>query len=67
MGKSEDCIRHVTVYQIEYDKDYKLLTGFASVIYWYTNKYVYTRNDPKFSDRYAGANSADPDQTRGAV
>ena len=27
------------------------------------------RNDPKFSDRYAWANSADPDQTapRGAV
>ena len=27
------------------------------------------RNDPKFSDRYAQANSADPDQTapRGAV
>ena len=27
------------------------------------------RNDPKFSDRYVGANSADPDQTapRGAV
>ena len=22
-----------------------------------------TRNDPKFSDRYAWANSADPDQT----
>ena len=32
-------------------------------------KYVYVyRNDPKFSDRYAWANSADPDQTaRGAV
>ena len=31
-------------------------------------KYMY-RNDPKFSDRYAWANSADPDQTapRGAV
>ena len=31
-------------------------------------KVVY-RNDPKFSDRYAWANSADPDQTapRGAV
>ena len=30
------------------------------------NKY---RNDPKFSDRYAWANSVDPDQTapRGAV
>ena len=30
--------------------------------------YAY-RNDPKFSDRYALANSADPDQTapRGAV
>ena len=31
-------------------------------VHWY-------RNDPKFSDRYARANSADPDQTapRGAV
>ena len=31
-------------------------------------QYIY-RNDPKFSDRYARANSADPDQTasRGAV
>ena len=31
-------------------------------------KWLY-RNDPKFSDRYAWANSADPDQTapRGAV
>ena len=31
-------------------------------------KHVY-RNDPKFSDRYVWANSADPDQTapRGAV
>ena len=25
------------------------------------------RNDPKFSDRYAWANSTDPDQTAGAV
>ena len=32
-------------------------------------KYNIYRNDPKFSDRYAWANSADPDQTapRGAV
>ena len=30
---------------------------------------IFYRNDPKFSDRYAWANSADPDQTapRGAV
>ena len=30
---------------------------------------LFYRNDPKFSDRYAWANSADPDQTapRGAV
>ena len=29
----------------------------------------YYRNDPKFSDRYAWANSADPDQTapRGVI
>ena len=35
-------------------------------IYQVEDKY---RNDPKFSDRYAWANSADPDQTvpRGAV
>ena len=34
----------------------------------HTVKYVY-RNDPKFSDRQACSNSADPDQTapRGAV
>ena len=33
-----------------------------------THMYMY-RNDPKFSDRYAWANSADPDQNapRGAV
>ena len=32
-------------------------------------RYCKYRNDPKFSDRYAWANSADPDQTapRGAV
>ena len=31
--------------------------------------FAWYRNDPKFSDRYALANSADPDQTapRGAV
>ena len=30
---------------------------------------IFYHNDPKFSDRYARANSADPDQTapRGAV
>ena len=35
---------------------------------WHIKHYTY-RNDPKFSDRYAWANSADPDQTapRGAV
>ena len=37
----------------------------------YMNKAVASvyRNDPKFSDRYVWANSADPDQTapRGAV
>ena len=30
-------------------------------------KEISYRNDPKFSDVYAWANSADPDQTRGAV
>ena len=37
-------------------------------IHYYYYFYVY-RNDPKFSDRYAWANSAHPDQTapRGAV
>ena len=35
---------------------------------WHFHRGIY-RNDPKFSDRYAWANSADPDQTapRGAV
>ena len=35
-------------------------------IRWLTleaNCCLYYRNDPKFSDRYAWANSADPDQT----
>ena len=27
------------------------------------NKNIWYRNDPKFSDRYACANSEDPDQT----
>ena len=33
------------------------------------HQYLFYRNDPKFSDRYVKANSADPDQTapRGAV
>ena len=36
--------------------------------FYCTNHFQY-RNDPKFSDRYAWANSADPDQiaSRGAV
>ena len=33
---------------------------FYIIIIFYQNQY---RNDPKFSDRYAWANSADPDQT----
>ena len=38
---------------------------FMQYEYTYSEEY---RNDPKFSDRYAWANSADPDQTapRGA-
>ena len=44
----------------------------VSVIYYYVyfthTNYSGYRNDPKFSDRYAWENSADPDQTpRGAV
>ena len=40
-------------------------SGSSNIMFYY---YKY-HNDPKFSDRYAWANSADPDQTapRGAV
>ena len=34
---------------------------YPGCIFW--THYCIYRNDPKFSDRYAWANSADPDQT----
>ena len=42
---------------------------FYTVIFQMPSLTLGYRNDPKFSDRYAWANSADPDQTapRGAV
>ena len=44
----------------------KFPTERRSKILIFTKRYY--RNDPKFSDRYAWANSADPDQTAlGAV
>ena len=38
------------------------LPGILPIVYIFMEKYYY-RNDPKFSDRQAWANSADPDQT----
>ena len=48
--------------------DYDRLFSLHSKIILYTFPLTY-HNDPKFSDKMAGANSADPDQTapRGAV
>ena len=40
----------------------KLLKMFTGVTKKITEELLY-RNDPKFSDRYAWANSVDPDQT----
>ena len=40
------------------------MAGHAQLKFVTTESYLYIcRNDPKFSDRYAWANSADPDQT----
>ena len=46
--------------------DFEFLTMSTENLALLVDKY---RNDPKFSDRYVWANSADPDQTasRGAV
>ena len=47
---------------------YILNVAYKSYMYVHVWNFTY-RNDPKFSDRYVLANSADPDQTapRGAV
>ena len=44
-----------------------MIIPYVPVLIWNLKQCFY-RNDPKFSDRYAWANSADPDQTapRGA-
>ena len=47
----------------------KKFYGHSLLLLIQEEQFVSYHNDPKFSDRYAWANSADPDQTfpRGAV
>ena len=64
-NKSSQEVRNYFPHSLEF---FKNNTNFCNFMGIYTNFHQYC-NDRKFLDRYAWANSADPDQTapRGAV
>ena len=63
-----DCINKYDHLKLSVSAVIEKIVGIIILAQQIFNNIKLTRNDPKFSDRYAWANSADPDQTAlGAV